>query len=64
LTIKNKNTSIVAPVYSVDDKITIEEGGVSSNVRIKSVNISGGNIEYEIENLEDGSTRTISQAEL
>ena len=64
LTIKNKNTSIVAPVYSVDDKITIEEGGVSSNVRIKSVNITGGNIEYEIENLEDGSTRTISQADL
>ena len=64
LTIKNKNTSIVAPVYSVDDKITIEEGGVSSNVRIKSVNISGGNIEYEIENLDDGSTRTISQSEL
>lgn len=64
LTIKNKNTSIIAPVYSVDDKITIEEGSVSSNVRIKSVNISGGNIEYEIENLEDGSTRTISQADL
>ena len=64
LTIKNKNTSIVAPVYNVDDKITIEEGGVSSNVRIKSVNISGGNIEYEIENLDDGSIRTISQSEL
>lgn len=64
LTIKNKTTSTIVPVYNVDDKIIIEEGGVTSNVRIHSVNISGGNIEYEIQNLDDNSIRTISQDDL
>lgn len=62
--IKNRNTQNVTQAFNINDEITIEENGVPSNVRVQSVTINGNNIEYEIVNIDDNTTRTINQNDL
>ena len=62
--IKNRTTQNIVQAFNVGDELTIEENGVPSNVRVQNANINNNNIEYEIVNMDDNTTRTIGQTEL
>ena len=62
--IVNKDSEEVLPLYKVGDKITIKTKGVIKNIEIESINTSDDNVIYNIKDLEDDSTDTISQNDL
>jgi hypothetical protein len=62
--IKNRTTQNIVQAFNVGDELTIEENGAPSNVRVQNANINNNNIEYEIVNIDDNTTRTIGQTEL
>lgn len=63
-TIRHKTNNNVAQNYNVGDEITIDENGTISNLRILAANTINNDIEYEVLNIDDNTTRTISQTDL
>ena len=59
---KATNTPII--LYSVGQKITIDESGTISNIIIDNIDATKNPIEYTISNLDGTNTRTITQPEL
>ena len=57
-------TSVI-PLYNVGDKITIDNGSGTANYEISNVDVTDSNIpKYTLRNLNDGSTKIMTQIEL
>ena len=55
----------VVPIYNIGDKITIDNGSGTANYEISNVDITDPNMpKYTITNLNDGSTKVVTQTEL
>lgn len=61
--VSNPNSGQVAQLYNIGDEIIIEENGSKSNIKIIGVN-SENDIEYEIQDIDSGNIRKISQTDL
>ena len=57
----NIESEEILPLYNVGDKITLNNGGVYRNIQLDSVDTSDGVIKYNVTDLTDGSSDTISQ---
>ena len=57
-------TSVI-PIYNVGDKITIDNGSGTANYEISNVDVTDPSMpKYTITNLNDGSTKVMTQTEL
>jgi hypothetical protein len=58
--IVNKDSEEILPLYKVGDKITIKNKGIVKHIEIEDINTSDDNVTYNIKDLSDDSTDTIS----